>query len=253
MAKAILNGRQIFGNVHLGEGGDVANPNIADVYDPTQTYNTGDRRIYNDVLYVCNDDNVTGAWDSTKWDSATIDEIISALTAADIPYSAGVSVADKLDNVPTFDTLTTSDNNKLLGVSVSGDDISVGAVSYMPTMGGRSTTPTSDLTGSLNTPNTLFTDNITINSKSIVYFQYRAIMKTSSYTGRLTLVIDNVEVANVDMDLTSWMQIIGNYTTLLNEGSHSVSLKLTSTNAGSTATIKAWNTYGYTFIATPTM
>ena len=49
-------------------------------------------------------------------------------TAADIPYSSGVSVADKLDNVPTFDTLTTGDNNKLLGVSVSGDDISVEAV-----------------------------------------------------------------------------------------------------------------------------
>ena len=128
MAKAKINGQEIFGNVHLGEGGDVANPNIADVYDPTQTYNTGDRRIYNDVLYVCNDDNVTGAWDSTKWDSATIDEIISALTADDIEYSSGVSVADKLDNVPTFDTLTTSDNNKLLGVSVSGSDISVGAV-----------------------------------------------------------------------------------------------------------------------------
>jgi len=101
MGKAIINGRQIFGNVHLGEGGDVANPNIADVYDPTQTYNTGDRRIYNDVLYVCNDDNVTGTWDSTKWDSATIDEIISALTADDIEYSSGVSVADKLDSLST--------------------------------------------------------------------------------------------------------------------------------------------------------
>ena len=109
-------------------GASTANANIADEYDSSHTYNTGNRVIYEGVLYVCNDDNVTGAWDSTKWNSATIDEIISALTAADIPYSAGVSVADKLDNVPTFDTLTTSDNNKLLGVSVSGDDISVGAV-----------------------------------------------------------------------------------------------------------------------------
>ena len=124
----MLNNRNYTASGNLRLGGDVANPNIADVYDPTQTYNTGDRRIYNDVLYVCNDDNVTGAWDSTKWDSATVDEIISALTAADIPYSSGVSVADMLDNVPTFDTLTTSDNNKLLGVSVSGSDISVGAV-----------------------------------------------------------------------------------------------------------------------------
>ena len=108
MAKAIINGQEIFGNVKLGEGGDVANPNIADVYDPTQTYNTGDRRIYDNVLYVCNDDNVTGAWDSTKWDSATIDEIISALTADDIEYSSGVSVADKLDEVPTLASDTVS-------------------------------------------------------------------------------------------------------------------------------------------------
>lgn len=60
-------------------------------------------------------------FDGSEWTNDT-------LAAADIPYSQGVSVADKLDNVPTFDTLTSSDNNKLLGVSVSGDDISVGAV-----------------------------------------------------------------------------------------------------------------------------
>lgn len=89
--------------------------NIADEYDSSHTYNTGDRVIYEGVLKVCNDDNVTGAWDSTKWDSATVDEIISALKVQD------------LDNV----NLTTSDNNKLLGVSVSGSDISVGAVSSL--------------------------------------------------------------------------------------------------------------------------
>jgi hypothetical protein len=60
-------------------------------------------------------------FDGTEWANNT-------LAAADIPYSSEVSVADKLDNVPTFDTITTSDNNKLLGVSVSGSDISVGAV-----------------------------------------------------------------------------------------------------------------------------
>ena len=66
-------------------------------------------------------------FDGTDWANNT-------LAAADIPYSQGVSVADKLDNVPTFDTLTTSDNNKLLGVSVVGSDISVGAVSIGTTL-----------------------------------------------------------------------------------------------------------------------
>lgn len=109
----MLNNRNYTASGNLRLGGDVANPNIADVYDPTQTYNTGDRRIYDDVLYVCNDDNVTGAWDSTKWDSATIDEIISALTAADIPYSAGVSVADKLDTIPNI-SISSNQNNDVL-------------------------------------------------------------------------------------------------------------------------------------------
>ena len=90
-------------------GASTANANIADEYDSSHTYNTGDRVIYEGVLYVCNDDNVTGAWDSTKWDSATIDEIISALTAADIPYSSGVSVADKLDDMTTPQVITYTD------------------------------------------------------------------------------------------------------------------------------------------------
>ena len=60
-------------------------------------------------------------YDGTEWANTTLD-------ADAILYSAGVSVADKLDNVPTFDTLTSSDNNKLLGVSVSGSDISVVAI-----------------------------------------------------------------------------------------------------------------------------
>ena len=102
-------------------GASTANANIADEYDSSHTYNTGDRVIYEGVLYVCNDDNVTGAWDSTKWDSATIDEIISALTAADIPYSAGVSVADMLDITDiTSDYCTTA-----TGVTLEANDSSV--------------------------------------------------------------------------------------------------------------------------------
>ena len=99
-------------------GASTANANIADEYDSSHTYNTGDRVIYEGVLYVCNDDNVTGAWDSTKWDSATIDEIISALTAADIPYSSGVSVADKLDDMTTY-----SSTEKAVGTWIDGSTI----------------------------------------------------------------------------------------------------------------------------------
>ena len=45
---------------------------IGDAYDENNTYNTDDYCINNDVLYKCNDDNVTGPWDATKWDATTV-------------------------------------------------------------------------------------------------------------------------------------------------------------------------------------
>ena len=58
--------------LHNGGGGGMSSDIIADTYDDTATYNTGDYCIYNDGLYVCDDDNVTGAWDSTKWTSIQV-------------------------------------------------------------------------------------------------------------------------------------------------------------------------------------
>lgn len=48
---------------------------IAEEYEPTATYNTGDAVIYNGNLYTCNEDNVTGAWDGTKWTMTTCTDI----------------------------------------------------------------------------------------------------------------------------------------------------------------------------------
>ena len=142
--------------VKAGAVADLASANVAAAYDSTVTYAIGQYCLYEGDIYRCIA-ITTGAFDSTKWTQIVVTgefrrvvELTSAqytalssaeknngtlyiltdeeTTADDIPYSAGVSVADKLDNVPTFDTLTTSDNNKLLGVSVSGSDISVVAV-----------------------------------------------------------------------------------------------------------------------------
>ena len=56
-----------------------ANPastaNFAPDYDDTQTYNTNDKVIYQGLLYICNDDNVTGTWDATKWDAFTVADV----------------------------------------------------------------------------------------------------------------------------------------------------------------------------------
>ena len=44
--------------------------NFAEEYDTTETYNTGDPALHDGTLYKCVADNVTGAWDSTKWEEA---------------------------------------------------------------------------------------------------------------------------------------------------------------------------------------
>ena|GEM_PF-4572567 len=89
----------------------------------------------NGTIYIQTDAETTGEDIpvNTLTPNTSINSAINACfgrTGSDIPVSSSdsTSIADKLDNVPTFDTLTSSDNNKLLGVSVSGSDISVGAV-----------------------------------------------------------------------------------------------------------------------------
>ena len=58
-----------------------------DEYDSSKTYNEGDFVVYEDPadtfkLYKCNSDNVTGAWDSTKWDLATFQTLVDDIEDA---------------------------------------------------------------------------------------------------------------------------------------------------------------------------
>lgn len=60
----------------IGAANELHNTIGADAYDDTATYNTGDYCIYGGELYKCNDDNVTGAWNSAKWDlTKVVDEL----------------------------------------------------------------------------------------------------------------------------------------------------------------------------------
>lgn len=45
-----------------------------DTYRTTSTYNTGDIVIYNGKIYKCNNNNVTGTFDDTKWDEISLYE-----------------------------------------------------------------------------------------------------------------------------------------------------------------------------------
>ena len=47
---------------------------LAPAYDLNETYNTGDIVMYELLMYKCLADNVTGAWDSTKWERTTASE-----------------------------------------------------------------------------------------------------------------------------------------------------------------------------------
>ena len=49
-------------------------------YDETATYNVPDYVIYQGNIYTCNDANVTGAWDGSKWNQVVLtDDIASRL------------------------------------------------------------------------------------------------------------------------------------------------------------------------------
>lgn len=53
--------------------------NFADEYDENETYMQGQPVVYNWKFYICDQDNVTGAFDDTKWTHTTIVKYIDTL------------------------------------------------------------------------------------------------------------------------------------------------------------------------------
>ena len=86
-----------------------ANPastaNFGPDYDENTTYNTGDKVIYQGLFYVCNDDNVTGTWDATKWDAFTVADLTGKL----LPMSTtepNSMVADRIEAIESVDDIS---------------------------------------------------------------------------------------------------------------------------------------------------
>ncbi len=83
-----------------------ANPastaNFAPDYDDTATYNTNDKIIYQGLLYVCLEDSVTGAWDSTKWQNISVADYNAEL----LPIQSGsaTNTKDYIDNKFAYST-----------------------------------------------------------------------------------------------------------------------------------------------------
>lgn len=71
---------------------------LAPAYDLLETYNTGDKVMYELLMYKCKEDNVTGAWNPAKWERTTAGENGSG--------GGGSSVVPNPSGTPT-DTLNT--------------------------------------------------------------------------------------------------------------------------------------------------
>ena len=125
--------------VKAGVIADLASANVAAPYDSTVTYAIGQYCLYEGDIYRCIA-ITTGAFDSTAWVQIVVTgefrrvvELTSAqytalssaeknngtlyiitdeeTTAADIPYSSGVSVADKLDSLSNVSQITAITND----------------------------------------------------------------------------------------------------------------------------------------------
>ena len=123
-----------------GAVADLNNIQIANEYDDTSTYDYGDYCIYEGVLYR----NIVAitvaeAWTVAHWTSVMVTgeyKRVRIMTKAQFDLLTNdekdgfIYVSDYPTKIQDIDNvnLTTSDNNKLLGVSVVGSDISVGAV-----------------------------------------------------------------------------------------------------------------------------
>jgi len=90
---------------------------VADEYVTTSTYDSGDICIYEGVLYKALEDDITGDWDSTKWDAITISsELENSGTGnvADV-YVNGVSVldADTIAQIKSYKEVTQAEYDAL--------------------------------------------------------------------------------------------------------------------------------------------
>lgn len=149
--------------------------NVADEYDDTHTYNTGDVTIYDNTLYICTTNNTTGAWDATKWTATTVQSLIGSLS-----------------------TLTTTEKGSLVGA--------VNEVNkYTPEI--NDYTATSNANGVIDS-NTLVTGGIPVNSYNITYVIVKSnlyVCLLGYYNGRYLFILRDRDtlgaVGSVSVDI----------------------------------------------------
>ena len=118
-----------------GEWVNMANPastaNFAADYDATATYNTGDKCIYNNLLYICNTDNTTGTWDPSAWDFTPVGD----WDASNIPLGSDFSDPNSTATaIGDLSQLTTSVTSSLVG-AVNEVDAEISSLATVATSG----------------------------------------------------------------------------------------------------------------------
>lgn len=63
-------------------------------YDSSKTYNENDYVVYSGVLYRALEDNITGTWDSTKWTSATLNDLVDEVNSAVASVNGKANIID---------------------------------------------------------------------------------------------------------------------------------------------------------------
>lgn len=109
-----------------------ANPssttNFAPDYDDTATYNTNDKVIYQGLLYVCLEDSVTGAWDSTKWQQISVADYNAEM----LPIESGsaTNTKDYIDSKFSGLVVTVGSGGQYATFSALGQAISSGQACF---------------------------------------------------------------------------------------------------------------------------
>ena len=112
--------------VSQGGGGDSANQNIADEYDPTQTYAVGDYVIHDSLLYKCTTAvAVAEAWDSTKWTSCVVTDEMGSGGGGGSSTFAGLNDVD-------FTNLSDEDFAQYDSTAQKWKNVAISGVSVQP-------------------------------------------------------------------------------------------------------------------------
>ena len=130
---------------------------VADEYVTTSTYDSGDICIYEGVLYKALEDDITGDWDSTKWDAITISSELENTGTGDVAdvYENGVSVVDPTDKIARvhghkevtqaqYDALPDSKLTDGIMYCIKDSDFTASDVPYNNTNSGLSSDNTQD-------------------------------------------------------------------------------------------------------------